>query len=60
MRDRIEAAGGMLEIVSPADHGTQVRGTVPLRHGHPDDNGARRTHPERVMAARRRPLESTA
>jgi signal transduction histidine kinase len=60
MHDRIEAAGGTLEIVSPADHGTQVRGTVPPRHGHPDDNGARRTRPERVMSARRRPLESTA
>ena len=30
MRDRIEAAGGTLEIVSFAGRGTQVRGTVPL------------------------------
>jgi signal transduction histidine kinase len=32
MRDRIEAAGGTLEIVSFAGRGTQVRGTVPLPH----------------------------
>ena len=32
MRDRIEAAGGVLEIDSAAGRGTQVRGTVPLPH----------------------------
>jgi signal transduction histidine kinase len=58
MRDRIEAAGGMLEIVSPTGRGTRVRGTVPLRHDHSDDTGTQRIHPERVTWARRRPLES--
>jgi signal transduction histidine kinase len=58
MRDRIEAAGGMLDIVSPAGGGTQVRGTVPLRPDHRHDNGAKRTHPERLVRAQRRPLET--
>ena len=40
MRDRIEAAGGTLEIVSFAGRGTQVRGTVPgPRHPHQDGCG---------------------
>ena len=30
MRDRIEAAGGLLEVVSAGGGGTRVRGTVPL------------------------------
>ena len=32
MRDRIEAAGGVLEIVSAAGRGTRVCGTVPSHH----------------------------
>ena len=56
MRDRIEAAGGALEIVSAVDRGTQVRGSVPLRHGHPHE----RLHPERVTWARRRSVESAS
>jgi len=60
MRDRIEAAGGTLEVVSAVPRGTQVRGTVPLPHEQLHVSGARRTHPERVMPARRRPFESVS
>ena len=49
MRDRIEAAGGMLEIVSPKVGGTQVYGTVPLARDQLRVTGARRTHPEGVI-----------
>jgi signal transduction histidine kinase len=31
MRDRVEAIGGKLQIVSAPDHGTSIRGTVPLQ-----------------------------
>ena len=49
MRDRIEAAGGMLEIVSPQRGGTQVHGTVPLPGDQLHISGARRTDPEGVI-----------
>jgi len=58
MRDRIEAAGGTLEIVSPAGGGTRVHGTVPLPRDHLRDGAARRTHPERVMWAEHSPRSS--
>jgi len=59
MRDRIEAAGGVLEIVSSEGGGTQVHGRVPVPREKLHVRGARRAHPEWMMSARRRPLESS-
>jgi len=60
MRDRIEAAAGVLEIVSAAGRGTRVRGTVPLPHDHRHDDGAKRAHPDWVTWPRRRPPQSAS